>query len=222
MLRMRQIDSFISQIKNALSISGNSDIALYYDELVQAGLERSEIDALLLRFSKEGVIEKYGTWYASPEPRPAMYSSFTTEKSAEYNKPVYRLTISRGRFSQLLGSDKQAYSPPPPTFAGELKVEIEVGNLRAYNDGSIRFKDEVIYLRNQLKDLLRFLMDNQGRYITTDDVKDAVIASDKRKGTSDGTITKYMSELRAKLKPHFPGNIIVNQPGEGWRLTLNQ
>jgi DNA-binding response OmpR family regulator len=219
---MRQVSSFVTQIRNALNLSGNSDIAIYYDELINAGMERSDIEALLTRFSKEGLIEKYSTGYTASEPRPVMYATFTTEKSPEYSKLVYRLSINKEKFNQLHGGGKKGYAAPPPTFAGELKPEIVVGDLRAYNDGSIRFKEEVIPLRNQLKDLLRLLMDNQAQYITTDDIKDAIIASNKRKGTSDGTITKYMSELRAKLKPYFPDNIILNQSGEGWRLTLNE
>ena len=99
---------------------------------------------------------------------------------------------------------------------GDLKVEISAGDLASFNDGSIRFKGKSIEMRGQLKVLCRLFMDRQGRLVTIDLIKEELIRADKRKVTSNDTISKYVSELRNSLKVHFGKDVIFNQKEEGW------
>lgn len=98
----------------------------------------------------------------------------------------------------------------------DLKVEISVGDLKAFNDGSIRYKGASIEMRNQLKDLCRLFMGRQGRLVTIDDIREELIRADKRKTTSNATISKYVSALRSSLEAHFEKDVIFNQKEEGW------
>lgn len=104
----------------------------------------------------------------------------------------------------------------------ELKPEIEVGDLVAYSDGTIRYKKEIIELRNQLKDLCRLFMRNQNRVLILEDIKNEIIPAPKRKNTSNQTIAKYVSELRSSLKIFFQRDVLPNQKGEGWYLDLKK
>lgn len=98
----------------------------------------------------------------------------------------------------------------------DLKVEISAGDLESFNDGSIRYKGKSIGMRNQLKDLCRLFMGKPNRLVTIDDIKEELIHSDKRKMTSNTTISKYVSELHNSLKVHFRKDVIFNQKEEGW------
>ena len=104
----------------------------------------------------------------------------------------------------------------------DLKPTNSVGDLASYSDGTIRFKGEIIELRNQLKDLCRLFMRNPKRLITRDDIRDNVIASGKRMTTRPSTIAKYVSELRNSLKIHFGKDVIFNQKEEGWHLDISK
>lgn len=97
-----------------------------------------------------------------------------------------------------------------------LKPEIIIGKLVAYNDGSIRYGKDIIKMRNQIKDLCRLFIKNPNRLITIDDIKDDIIAANKRNAIAYSTIAKYVSELRNSLKIHFNNDVIFNQKEEGW------
>lgn len=97
-----------------------------------------------------------------------------------------------------------------------LKPEIIVGKLVAYSDGTIRYEKDIIKLRNQLKDLCRQFMKKPDRLITIDDIKDNIIAANKRNTMAYSTIAKYVSELHNSLKIYFDKDIIFNQKEEGW------
>ena len=101
-------------------------------------------------------------------------------------------------------------------FREELKPEILTGNLGAYSDGTIRYKKEIIKMRNQLKDLCRLFMNHPDRLLTIDDIRDTIIKADKRILTPFTTIAKYVSELHNSLKIHFKKDVIFNQKEEGW------
>lgn len=107
-------------------------------------------------------------------------------------------------------------SSKDPLYTKDLVPQIVLGDLASYSDGTIRFKTEIIELRNQLKDLCRLFMDHPKRLLTSDDIKEQLIAFDKRKSTSRATIAKYVSELRNSLKIHFKKDVIFNQKEEGW------
>lgn len=107
-------------------------------------------------------------------------------------------------------------SPLTPRNTDDLKVEVSVGDLEAFNDGSIRYKGTPIEMRNQLKDLCRLFMGRPNRLITIDEITEELIRADKRKTTSHTTISKYVSELRAILMSHFKREVFVNQKEEGW------
>jgi len=97
-----------------------------------------------------------------------------------------------------------------------LKPELIAGDLTSYSDGTIRYKDIILPLRGQLKDLCRMLMRNPKRLLTRDDIKENIINADKRKTVSKTTISKYVSELRNSLKVHFKKDVICSQKDEGW------
>lgn len=101
-------------------------------------------------------------------------------------------------------------------FRGDLKPEITIGKLVAYNDGSIKFGGEEIIMRNQIKDLCRLFMEKPNQLLTYDDIKDHLIHADRRSTVSFTTISKYVSELRNSLKKRFEKNVITNQKEEGW------
>lgn len=103
-------------------------------------------------------------------------------------------------------------------YVKDLKPEIEIKGLGAYSDGTIRYKGEVIKMRNQIKDLCRLFMDHPNRLLTHDDIRDQVVNADRRKSTSRVTIAKYVSELHNLLKIHFKKGVIFSQQQEGWHF----
>lgn len=100
--------------------------------------------------------------------------------------------------------------------SGDLKIELKVGELESYSDGSIKYSGTPVKMRNQIKDLCRLFMKKPGRLLTIDDIKDALIKADKRKTTPFVTISKYVSELRNSLRIHFKKDVFLNQKEEGW------
>lgn len=100
--------------------------------------------------------------------------------------------------------------------AKDLQAEVTIGNLAAYNDGSIKFNNESLQMRNQLKDLCRLFMSRPDTLTTIDQIRDEVIAAQKRKSTPFSTIAKYVSELHTILQIHFQQPVIFNQKEEGW------
>ncbi len=105
-------------------------------------------------------------------------------------------------------------------FTKELISQITAGDLVAYSDGTIRYKDIILDLRNQLKDLCRLFMRNPKRLLTIDDIREEIINADKREATPNSTIAKYVSELRNSLQIHFKKDVIFNQKEEGWYFKL--
>jgi len=98
----------------------------------------------------------------------------------------------------------------------DLKADILIGKLGAYNDGTIRFGKEILTMRNQLKDLCRLFMQHPNELVLIDAIKEELIKVDKRGTTPWSTISKYVSELHTSLKVHFKKEIIFNQKEEGW------
>ena len=63
-------------------------------------------------------------------------------------------------------------------------------------------------------------MKNHKRLVTIDQIRDELIAADKRHSTRWSTISKYVSELHNSLKIHFKRDVIFNQKEEGWYLQI--
>ncbi len=103
-----------------------------------------------------------------------------------------------------------------------LELDFEVSGLASYSDGTIRYKDVIIPLRGQIKDLCRMFMRNPKRILTREDIKENIIAADKRKSVPKITISKYVSELRNSLKVHFKKDVIYSQKDEGWYFDPNK
>jgi len=102
----------------------------------------------------------------------------------------------------------------------ELKIEISAGKLGSYSDGTIRFGNQILDMRNQIKDLCRLFMGNQNRLLTFEDIRDDLIRADKRQSIPNKTISKYVSELRKLLEVHFKKDVITSQKDEGFYFKL--
>lgn len=131
------------------------------------------------------------------------------------------------RMSELFKDGVQATSNKTKTpkqdnllYTKKLEPEITVGDLGAYSDGTIRYKNEIINLRKQLKDLCRLFMRHPERLLTIDDIRAEIISASKGKITPNSTISKYVSELHNSLKIHFKRDVIFSQQQEGWYFKL--
>ena len=95
-------------------------------------------------------------------------------------------------------------------------AEITIGKLSSYSDGTIKYGNKILKLRNQIKDLSPLFMGNPERLLTIDDIKQELIRASKRPEIPNATISKYVSELHNSLKIHFKKDVIINQKEEGW------
>lgn len=137
-----------------------------------------------------------------------------TQKTLNDISMLLSQTREKDTLSATLYSQKKSALIPKP--AKPLIAEITAGDLVAYNDGSIRHKENILEIRGQLKELCRLFMARQGRLVTIDDIREEIISADKRKTTSNATISKYVSELHVSLKLHFKKDVLINQKEEGW------
>ena len=96
--------------------------------------------------------------------------------------------------------------------------EAEAGNLAFFNDGTLRYKGEILKIRPQLKYLCKIFIENTNKLITLDTIKDEIIKADRRHTISYTTISKYVSELHNSLKIHFGKKVIFNHKEEGWHF----
>lgn len=138
------------------------------------------------------------------------------ERKAKGEFSFDSLSSEDGKDTQKSTSKKQAKTSENFLNTKELKPQLTAGKLTAYSDGTIRYGNEIIKLRNQLKDLCRLFMGNQNRLLTTDDIKNELIRADRRTIIPFLTISKYVSELHNSLKIHFGQDVIFNQKEEGW------
>jgi len=121
-----------------------------------------------------------------------------------------------------LQSDSQTTQPLRSISLEPKKPEIKVGELISYSDGSIIYDGENLNLRGQLKDLCRLFMENSGRLVLVDDIRDRLIDSNKRDVTPNSTLAKYVSELRGILSKKYQKEVIFNQKKEGWIFSPDQ
>lgn len=134
----------------------------------------------------------------------------------EVREVIQKIQIVEGSEIKVTKEKIAAVSQPKSLLPAELKPEITVGKLVAYSDGSIKFDDENLQIRNQLKDLCRLFMSRNNMLTTLDHIREEIIAAPKRKNTPFGTISKYVSELHTILQNYYKQPVIVNQKEEGW------
>jgi len=209
----------------------------FFDKTVKESLEKFNENFILLNdfFRKYFFADRIGAgtiYRLYPELK---YSSEKVERDlwttrfaelqtlVELSKKFYIEFIkiaSNQLFSNNLKEIKTKESNYKPKkvelFRKDLKPETTIGELVAYNDGSIRFSKEEIKMRNQVKDLCRLFMEKPNQLITFDDIKDHIIHSNRRGIISFSTISKYVSELHNLLKVYYKKDVIFNQKEEGW------
>jgi len=101
-----------------------------------------------------------------------------------------------------------------------LIVVNRAGELASYNDGTIRYKKEILNLPPRLKELCRLFLEKPERLIAFDDIKDRIIKASRRPNIGWDTISKYVSRLNISLEIHFGKKVIINQREEGWYLKV--
>lgn len=203
----------------------------YFDPSLQKNNTLTAIKAMTTNFGTKNLqvtparIAEYGGWPLGNERHYRIFESiFSLEKDGE-------LVISDLRKSELVlslngtppagaSASAQGAKASPPLV--ELKPEIEAGDLVAYSNGSIRYKDKMVELRPQMKDLCRLFMRNQGTVLTHDDIRNTIVDSTKRGATPYTTIAKYVSELHGVLKIHFGRDVITNQNKDGWVFSTKK
>jgi hypothetical protein len=134
----------------------------------------------------------------------------------EVREVIQKIQIVEGSEIKVTKEKIVAVSQPKNLLSTELKPEITVGDLVAYSDGSIKFGNEELQIRNQLKDLCRLFMSRPNVLTTIDQIRDEIIPANKRKFTSFKTISKYISELHGILQNSYEKPVIFNQKEEGW------
>lgn len=117
---------------------------------------------------------------------------------------------------ELLEAESIKVSDDKKKRIESLNLNLKVGDLTLGKDGFIRYKEDVILLRDQLIDLCILFMRRPEELITFDDIKEEIIKADRRGNTSFATIAKYVSELHSSLKACYEKKVIFNQKKEGW------
>lgn len=103
-----------------------------------------------------------------------------------------------------------------------LIEDLVVGPLIYKKDGSIYFKQELLKIRAQLKTLLILFMESHKKILDYSNIKDELIAANKRPTTNFATITKYVSELHKILKKYFKQKVIFNQGKEAYIFDIDR
>ncbi|MEI7890820.1 MAG: hypothetical protein WCI36_02525 [bacterium] len=119
-------------------------------------------------------------------------------------------------FEQTQKTLTKKFKKPTELFVKDAKIENKIGALAYFSDGTIRFDQEVIKMRSQIKELCRLFIDNHDRLVTIDDIKEKIITAKKRKGMKTSSIAKYMYELDTILTKYYKKTAFTNQPTEGW------
>lgn len=99
-------------------------------------------------------------------------------------------------------------------YTGLLKQEGVAGQLAYYNDGTVRYKSDVLPMRAQLRDICILFIKNPRQLITSDDIYDTL-----EKPLSKTTIAKYVSELHKLLREKYGHEVITNDKNNGWMFN---
>jgi len=141
------------------------------------------------------------------------YLSETSEKS-KFN--FFTIKILQPGFDEYYQRLERYALKNRITTPMENEPQISIKGLAVYTDDTIRYKGKLIRLSNQQKYLCRLFMENQGRLVDYDTIKDYILKIEKRRTISNKTIAKYVSKLRSSLKVHFRKSVIFSQKEEGW------
>jgi hypothetical protein len=198
------------QIEKNFTYYLHKKIRLYYKDSADCGVEFShELKNILATMRTQGAIVDF---------------RYITAKSG---KDYYEVPLADNfdeayqKFEILFRPEDRAGHILPPYNRGKfdkepLAPDVAVGKLIAYNDGSIRYGEEMIKLPNQQKDLCRLFMHKVSRLVTIDRIRDELIRADRRNTIKYNTIAKYVSKLRKILERYYKTNVIFNQAEEGW------
>src|SRR3989344_420446 len=97
------------------------------------------------------------------------------------------------------------------SFVGKKKMVRKAGDLAYYNDGTVHFKDGILPMRVQLRDICTLFINSPNQLITSDDIYDQL-----DKALNKTTISKYVSELHTLLKTKYQRSVITNDKKNGW------
>lgn len=171
-----------------------------------------ELENILTIFMQEGLISASNF----SQQTGLLTIQFPNDFEKRYSEYKSRFSDTREKPPEV--PDKRLPAKSTRLFANELKPESQIGPLASYSDGTIRYNETILEMRNQLKDLCRIFLAHGKRLVTSDDIRDKIIHADKRKTTPNSTIAKYISELHGILKTHFKKEVIFSQTGEGWHF----
>lgn len=237
-----KLHRLIEEILSGYCLQGTSDIAVSTIGLRQLDISPPELALLFRRLHQLKCIELH--YLSHPAPSDLGMISSIIEEHYAVGKATGLCVMAKllPQFFDLADNvrswDTPAFYPctaarPSPTVISsthkknislpvkEAALDITVGPLQAWTDGTIRYDGTIIEIRSQLKELCRLFMENPKRLINADDIKDRIISADKRKFTSTATISKYVSELHNSLKLHFRKDVIFSQKYEGWHFDVN-
>ena len=96
------------------------------------------------------------------------------------------------------------------SFVGKKKMVRKAGDLAYYNDGTVHFKDGILPMRVQLRDICTLFINSPNQLITSDDIYDQL-----DKALNKTTISKYVSELHTLLKTKYQRSVITNDKKNG-------
>ncbi|MEI6480435.1 MAG: hypothetical protein WCO12_02860 [bacterium] len=228
---------FIDLLRACFEIDGKEQIILSGSVLQENGLDDSTFwDVICPLLKKDGVLKDYDnpnslfSAFESSLLSESEIQEILTRNGLTYDPQAdtkfkdslkTRRTENSKTYRHVFIVDekklfKSHNSVPKSPEESSLKPEIKLGNLIAYDDGTIRYKSTILNLRPQIKDLCRLFMNRHNQLVDSDCIKDEIIKATKRKSTSFDTISKYVSELHAELQIHFGKTVITNQPKDGW------
>jgi hypothetical protein len=103
-----------------------------------------------------------------------------------------------------------------------ITEDVVIGPLKYGTDGSIHYKQNLIKLRPQIKDLLVLFMAYHKQVLDYCDIKDELISAKKRSTIKPDTINKYVSELHEILQECFGKKVIFNNEKEGYIFDIKR
>jgi hypothetical protein len=204
----KKIKSVLEAILAGYSISKKYNYCLEYSVkglLKKDLVNDSELDLILEHLLEQKVIDDFRESGNDDVISEATYTIYFPDDFR------FRALEYLNRLSVLSGDQPIKLTPLEPR-----NPEIELGKLISYSDGSIAYDGENLELRGQLKVLCRIFMEQVGRLVLIDDIKDSIINSDKRGITPNETVSKYVSRLHGILKKKYAKPVIFNQKKEGW------
>ncbi len=106
-------------------------------------------------------------------------------------------------------------------YRGKLKPDSTAKDFSCHNDGSIRYRGEIIEMREQLRLIARLFISQPNSIVTRDDIKDILFPDEtgqNRKWAEmpKETVAKYVGALRKIFEGKSRKSLLVNQKDTGW------